>query len=165
MVTDESPAIAQPSEKALPHNCAENGNDDDYQQEKRKMDFAKPTTTKKNTSKEKPCHTYVFPQLQKFAAVPPVLVVRVVALLCCVFLLVSVTHSLTGAVDTTLRSAGSSVGSGMGQRLGYTLGTQVMSRLFTTTVTTTAAPIAIADLAMTADMIQRAWGIMRSFHR
>ena len=129
------------------------------------MEFAKPTATKKNTSKEKPCHTYAFPHLQKFAPVPPVLVVRVVALLCCAFVLVSVTHSLFGAVDTTLMSVGSSVGSGMGQRLGYTLGTQVMSRLFTTTVTTTAAPIAIADPAMTADMIQRAWGIMRSFHR
>ena len=129
------------------------------------MEFAKTADAKKNSSKEKSRHTYTFPHLQTIASVPPILVVRVVALLCCIFLLVSVTHSLTGAVDTTLRSAGSSVGSGMGQRLGYTLGTQVMSRLFTTTATTTAAPIAIADLAMTADMIQRAWGIMRAFHR
>ena len=137
----------------------------DHKKEKRKMEFATPTAAKKSTVKEKPCHTYTFPHLQKIASVPPVLVVRVVALPCCVFLLVSVTHSLTGAVDTTLRSAGSSVGSGMGQRLGYTLGSQVMGRLFSTTATTTAAPIAIADLAMNADMIQRAWGIMRAFHR
>ena len=164
MATDESSSIEEPPEQPVPDTCADHEKDFD-QKEKRKMEFAKPTAAKKNTSKGKQCHTYTFPHLQKIASVPPILAVRVVALLCCIFLLVSVTHSLIGAVDTTLRSAGSSVGSGMGQSLGYSMGSQVMNRLFTTTVTTTAAPYAIADFAMTADMIQRAWGIMRAFHR